>query len=213
MKILVTPTSLCRDRDVPTLDPLRAFADELVFNETGRPMTEQELIDALPGVDAVVAGLDEYTGDVLRSTETLRVISRYGVGVNNVDLTVAAERGVVVTRTPGMATFAAFVTGLLTAAISPIGPLALVPLLCAAVTLDLVLPLRRGVRAGAPRILIAGAAAGVVLFAVALPVFSPEHLVAPVLIATLAARIAGELAVAAGVVGIRRLLVRAGAVR
>jgi len=119
----------------------------------------------------------------------------------------------VVTRTPGMATFAAFVTGLLTAAISPIGPLALVPLLCAAVTLDLVLPLRRGVRAGAPRILIAGAAAGVVLFAVALPVFSPEHLVAPVLIATLAARIAGELAVAAGVVGIRRLLVRAGAVR
>lgn len=101
MKILVTPTSLCRDREAPSLDPLRAFADEVVFNETGRPMTEAELIDALPGVDAVVAGLDDYTGPVLRSTDTLRVISRYGVGLNNVDLAVAADRGVVVTRTPG----------------------------------------------------------------------------------------------------------------
>lgn len=119
----------------------------------------------------------------------------------------------VVTRTPGMATFAAFVTGVLTAAISPIGPLAIVPMLCAAVTLDLVLPWRRGTRASAPRILVAAGAAAVVLFFVALPVFSPEHLVAPVLIATLAARIGGELAVAAGVIGIRRLLVRAGAVR
>ncbi|WP_409048387.1 phosphoglycerate dehydrogenase [Microbacterium sp. HA-8] len=101
MKILVTPTSLCRDREAPSLDPLRAYADELVFNDTGRPMTEHELIEALPGVDAVVAGLDDYTAAVLRSADALRVISRYGVGVNNIDLAVAAERGVVVTRTPG----------------------------------------------------------------------------------------------------------------
>lgn len=119
----------------------------------------------------------------------------------------------VVTRVPGMATFAAFVTGVLTMAVSPIGPLAIVPMLCGAIALDLVLPLRRGVWPRAARILLAGVVAGVVLFFVALPVFSPDHLVAPVLLATLGARILGELVVAGGVIGIRRLLVRAGAVR
>lgn len=101
MKILVTPTSLCRDREAATLDPLRDFADELVFNETGRPLTEHELIEALPGVDAVVAGLDEYSAAALGAADRLRVISRYGVGTNNVDLAAAASRGIVVTRTPG----------------------------------------------------------------------------------------------------------------
>ena len=119
----------------------------------------------------------------------------------------------VVTRTPGMATFTAFVTGILTVAVSPIGPLAMVPMLCAALTFDLVLPLRRGVAPKAPRILLAAAVAGVVLFVVSLPVFSPDHLVPGILLATLACRIVGELAVAAGVIGIRRLLLRAGAVR
>lgn len=121
----------------------------------------------------------------------------------------------VVTRTPGMATLAAFVTGVLISAIAPIGLLALVPMLCAAVTLDLVLPLRRGTTPRSARILLAAAAAaaGVVLFLVALPVFSPDHLVPGVLLATLAARVVGELAVGAGVIGIRRLLIRAGVAR
>jgi hypothetical protein len=112
-----------------------------------------------------------------------------------------------------MAIFTAVVTGLLTSVVSPIGPLAAVPMVCAALVLDLVLPLQRGRAASARRILLAGAAAGVALFFIALPVFSPEHLVPGVLVATLIARIAGELAVAAGVIGVRRLLVRAGTIR
>ena len=119
----------------------------------------------------------------------------------------------VVTRTPGMATFAAFVTGVLTVAISPIGPLGIVPLVLGAAVLDLALPLRRDARTSPGRILAAAALTGVVLFFVALPVFSPEHLVPGVLIATLAARVAGELAVAGLVIAVRRLLSRAGVAR
>ncbi|AKV86624.1 hypothetical protein AKG07_10320 [Microbacterium sp. CGR1] len=95
----------------------------------------------------------------------------------------------------------------------PIGPIAAVPMVCAAIALDLVLPLQRGTRASARRILLAAAVAGVVLFLVALPVFSPEHLVPGVLTATFGARLVGELAVASGVIGVRRLLVRAGTIR
>lgn len=119
----------------------------------------------------------------------------------------------VVTRAPGTATFAAFVTGLLTSAVSPIGPLAAVPMLVAGVLFDLLLPWRRDRRVGPGRILLAGAVVGAVLFLVALPVFSPEHLVPPVLLATLLARIVGALVVAGVVIALRRLLVRAGVVR
>ncbi|MFJ2503688.1 ECF transporter S component [Microbacterium sp. NPDC087592] len=119
----------------------------------------------------------------------------------------------VITRTPGMATFAAFVTGLLTSAVSPIGPLAAVPMMVAGLAFDLSLPLRRDRPVSAPRILLAGVIVGVVLFFVALPVFSPDHLVPPVLLATLAARIVGELAIASVVIALRRLLTRAGVAR
>ncbi|MDQ0727179.1 ECF transporter S component [Microbacterium sp. W4I20] len=119
----------------------------------------------------------------------------------------------VVTRTPGMATFTAFVTGLLTSAISPIGPLAAVPMLLAGLAFDLSLPLRREKSTPSGRILLAAAATGAVLFLVALPVFSPEHLVPPVLIATFAARIGGELAIGGIVIAVHKALVRAGVAR
>lgn len=101
MKVLVTPTSLCRNPDAPVLDALREAVDEVVFNPFGRPMTEDELIAALPGVDGVLAGVDDFGARALRAADTLRVVARYGVGVDNVDLAVAAERGIVVTRAPG----------------------------------------------------------------------------------------------------------------
>lgn len=101
MKVLVTPTSLCRTPHAPSLERLRAFADEVVLNPHGRPMTETELIAAMSDVDGVVAGLDDYSAAVFRAAPRLRVLARYGVGTNNVDLAAAHAHGVVVTRTPG----------------------------------------------------------------------------------------------------------------
>lgn len=101
MKILVTPTSLSRDPDHPALQRLRAVVEEVVLNDTGRPLSEDELIERLPGVSGVIAGLDEYSARVIDAADSLRIISRYGVGTNNVDLDAADRRGIVVTRTPG----------------------------------------------------------------------------------------------------------------
>ena len=56
MRILVTPTSLQPGKGSKALETLKAFSDDLVFNELGRPLTEDELIpllktatDTLPG--------------------------------------------------------------------------------------------------------------------------------------------------------------------
>ena len=101
MKILVTPTSFKPDSDTQAMKMLRSFSSQLVFNATGKPFTEDELIPLLDGCDGCIAGLDHYTAKVIESSKNLRVISRYGVGVDQVDLAAVKAKGVVVCNTPG----------------------------------------------------------------------------------------------------------------
>jgi len=82
-------------------DKLLEFADEIVYNPEKRPLTEDELIPLLKDCDGFLAGLDFITEKVLKSTDKLRVISRYGIGCDRVDLDAAKERGIYVTNTPG----------------------------------------------------------------------------------------------------------------
>jgi D-3-phosphoglycerate dehydrogenase / 2-oxoglutarate reductase len=64
-------------------------------------LKEEELCQALAGVDAlVVRSATKVTRRVLEAAGTLRVIGRAGIGVDNVDLEAATERGIVVMNTP-----------------------------------------------------------------------------------------------------------------
>lgn len=102
MKILVTPTSFGPKADSPAKKRLEAFADELVYNPHGRPLQEDELIPLLEGCDGYLAGLDFVGRRALESAKKLRVVSRYGVGCDRVDLAAAGELGIPVTNTPGV---------------------------------------------------------------------------------------------------------------
>ena len=55
----------------------------------------------LPGMDGYIAGVDVIDGATIAAADRLKVISRYGVGIDSVDLQAAQERGIVVTNTPG----------------------------------------------------------------------------------------------------------------
>ena len=55
----------------------------------------------LPGIDAWIAGTGPVTDAHLALAPKLRVVARYGVGVDAVDLVAAERRGIVVTNTPG----------------------------------------------------------------------------------------------------------------
>jgi len=64
-------------------------------------MNEKELIAAVPGVHAlVVRSATKITAPVLAAADTLAVVGRAGVGVDNVDCDAATMRGVVVMNTP-----------------------------------------------------------------------------------------------------------------
>ncbi len=102
MKLLVTPTSLRNNRNSDAVKLLEQFADEIVFNPYDHPLTEEEIIPLLEGVDGYIAGLDYITGEVIKKApDTLKVISRYGVGFERVDTKTAGEKGIIVTNTPG----------------------------------------------------------------------------------------------------------------
>src|SRR5659263_179740 len=102
MRILVTPTSLQKDKKSAALDSLREASFDLVFNPMGRPLTEDELIPLLEDCDGYLAGLDYVTAKVLSSCKKLKVVSRYGAGVDRVDLDAARRNGIIVTNTPGV---------------------------------------------------------------------------------------------------------------
>lgn len=64
-------------------------------------LTEAELLASLPGCEAIVAGGEWISAELIAQSPKLRVIARTGVGYDAVDVPAATERGIVVTITPG----------------------------------------------------------------------------------------------------------------
>ena len=99
-KVLVTPTSYAKND--PTLrTTLEAAVGEVIYNTTGRPLNAQDLMPLVKDIDGYIAGLDAITLGVINAAPELKVIARYGVGVDAVDLNAAQQRGIIVTNTPG----------------------------------------------------------------------------------------------------------------
>ncbi len=98
--ILVTPASYGQ-HDGRLKSELEAVAGRVTYNESGKPLSSAQLAALLPGVDGLIAGLDAIDAAALAAADSLRVVARYGVGTDNVDLAAARARGIVVTNTPG----------------------------------------------------------------------------------------------------------------
>ncbi|MCL4393867.1 MAG: phosphoglycerate dehydrogenase [Chloroflexi bacterium] len=99
-KVAVTARSLCATRG----EPWRLLEDagcELMPSPFDRPLDESELASFWSDADAAILGLDSATERALAAATKLRVIARYGTGVDNVDLASATARKIVVTNTPG----------------------------------------------------------------------------------------------------------------
>ena len=99
-RILVTPTSFGKG-DPSIKAELESQVGKVVYNLAGRPLTSAELASLLPGCVGYIAGLDIIDRAAIVAADQLRVIARYGVGVDNMDLPAARERGIIVTNTPG----------------------------------------------------------------------------------------------------------------
>jgi D-3-phosphoglycerate dehydrogenase len=73
---------------------------EFVINPLGRRLNEDELAEIIKDYDILVAGTEPITAKVMDNAPHLKLISRVGIGLDNVDLLHARELGINVSYTP-----------------------------------------------------------------------------------------------------------------
>jgi D-3-phosphoglycerate dehydrogenase len=98
-KVLITPRSFEHIKD-KFLELLKDAEIEVVMNPYGRVIKEDEMVELVKDMDGIIVGIDPITKRVIYNASKLKVISKYGVGVDNIDLESAKERNIVVTNTP-----------------------------------------------------------------------------------------------------------------
>jgi len=99
-RVLVTATSYGKN-DPALFTQLENHVGEVIYNTSGKPFGSEQLQALLPGMDGYIAGLDCIDRAAIQCANNLRIIARYGVGIDSVDLAAARERGIIVTNTPG----------------------------------------------------------------------------------------------------------------
>jgi D-3-phosphoglycerate dehydrogenase len=99
-KVLVTARSF-RKMQGDHWRVLQGAGYEIVTPEQDQPLKEAEMISLIGDVDAALVGNDAVTEKVIAAAPHLKVVSKHGVGVDNVDVPAATRAGVIVTNTPG----------------------------------------------------------------------------------------------------------------
>ncbi len=99
-KILITPPCFGASDSTP-LDLLKDKGYELTFNETDMTLPKEEFKKAIADVDAVILGVEKLDAEVMDSAKNLKAVSRYGVGLDNIDLNYAKEVGIEVRNAAG----------------------------------------------------------------------------------------------------------------
>ena len=89
---------------LPVLEQYRTILEqngvEVIPATVEERLEEAELLSQLDNVDGVICGDDRFTDRVLSSADRLKVISKWGTGIDSIDLEAAQRLGVQVYNTP-----------------------------------------------------------------------------------------------------------------
>jgi phosphoglycerate dehydrogenase-like enzyme len=100
MKIKVTSTSFSKHPQLRTA-MLKSFPDA-EFNDDSRKYTRAELISYLKDADGVVLGLEEVDDEVLVACPNIKIISKFGVGLDNLNIEACKNRDIAIGWTGGV---------------------------------------------------------------------------------------------------------------
>ena len=98
--VLVTPRPF-HTKGKEQLQRLRDAGFEVEWNDTGSRFSRSDLEARIANVDALLTGNDPLDRKLLEKAVNLKVISKYGVGLDNIDLEYAKEHGVRVFKAVG----------------------------------------------------------------------------------------------------------------
>jgi|TARA_Y100000031_G_scaffold2631_1_gene3166 D-3-phosphoglycerate dehydrogenase len=98
MKVFIA-TSTFGDFSNESIDHLRQNELDVCMNKLGRKLTDNELIKFAAKCDGIIAGTEMYSRDVMEQLSQLKIISRLGVGMDNIDLDEAQQNGIKIFKT------------------------------------------------------------------------------------------------------------------
>jgi D-3-phosphoglycerate dehydrogenase / 2-oxoglutarate reductase len=101
MKILLTTTSF---QDTPGKHHEALKETGFEVDTLRGPVSEDVLLPIIENYDGVICGDDYFTRSVLEKGKAskLKVLSKYGIGLDKIDLSAAEELGIAVTNCPGV---------------------------------------------------------------------------------------------------------------
>jgi phosphoglycerate dehydrogenase-like enzyme len=73
-----------------------------VFNETRKPLSGAALVQFLRGYRQAITGLEVLDESIFAALPDLRLVSKYGVGLDMIDFDAARRHGVTIRHTPGV---------------------------------------------------------------------------------------------------------------
>ena len=98
MHIFLAPTTFSQFSDSPT-DLLNKKGYSYNKNNYGRKVSSSEIVELAKESVGIIAGTEPYTKEVLQKLPHLKVISRLGVGMDNIDLETAKAMDIKVYKT------------------------------------------------------------------------------------------------------------------
>jgi D-3-phosphoglycerate dehydrogenase len=89
---------------LPVLEEFRSRLEaegvEIVTPVVRERLNEEDLLPLVETIDGAICGDDQFTERVFRAAPRLKVISKWGTGINSIDTTAAAKAGIRVFNTP-----------------------------------------------------------------------------------------------------------------
>jgi phosphoglycerate dehydrogenase-like enzyme len=89
---------------LPALEEFRPFLEaagvEIIRAHVCERLSEKELLPVVETLDGVICGDDQFSERVLRAASHLKVISKWGTGIDSIDTRAAEELGIRVCNTP-----------------------------------------------------------------------------------------------------------------
>lgn len=98
-KVIITTTSF-GEYDREPIDILEKVGFETLLNPYGRKLKKDEVVDLCKDATGIIAGTETLDAEVMEKLAKLKVISRCGSGLANVDLDTAKRLGIKVFNTP-----------------------------------------------------------------------------------------------------------------
>jgi len=99
MNIVATSPSFSKNKYL--VNEVNRFFPSIKLNDEGKLFSKKELIEYIGDAESAIIGLDKIDEEVLRECKNLKIISKYGVGLDNIDLNACEKNGIEVGWTGG----------------------------------------------------------------------------------------------------------------